>query len=195
MLIENGVLRVRAALNPVILTLPLGCSSRRGAFAKDGELERFALYARTFPTDDGGREWIRLEVEPQVGLPRRAVGSVARYARVEQDRPDVAVEVGAGCRHGGRERRGSDDQQKPRGGVFHRPTRKEAREQHPRRRCEAQGRRTADSRGARASGGIDRRANGRPAPQRRRLQKNSIGQPRGPSLAQVGRLCHVNLGS
>lgn len=65
MLIENGVLRVRAALNPVILTLPLGCSSRRGAFAKDGELERFALYARTFPTDDGGREWIRLEVEPR----------------------------------------------------------------------------------------------------------------------------------
>jgi hypothetical protein len=65
MLIENGVLRVRAALNPVVITLPLGSSSRRGSFAKDGEVPRFALYARTFPTDDAKRDWLRLEVEPQ----------------------------------------------------------------------------------------------------------------------------------
>ncbi len=52
MLIENGVLRVRAGLNPVILTVPLGATSRRGLFARTGDLRAFSLYARTFPSAD-----------------------------------------------------------------------------------------------------------------------------------------------
>jgi hypothetical protein len=73
MLIENGVLRVRAGLNPVVLTIPLGASSRRGVFAKDGELESVALYARTFPTDDARREWLRIDVAPRAWIAATAL--------------------------------------------------------------------------------------------------------------------------
>ena len=50
MLIENGLLRVRAGLNPVILTVPLGATSRRGAFSRPGDLLNFSLYTKTFPS-------------------------------------------------------------------------------------------------------------------------------------------------
>ncbi|MEZ4409550.1 MAG: hypothetical protein R3A52_24220 [Polyangiales bacterium] len=63
MLIENGVLRVRAGLNPVLVTLPLGASTRRGTFARGGDLTRFSLYARTWPTPDAKREWLRRDVD------------------------------------------------------------------------------------------------------------------------------------
>jgi hypothetical protein len=52
MLIENGVVRVRAGLNPVIVTVPLGTTSRRGMFARAGDLHAFSLYAKTFPGRD-----------------------------------------------------------------------------------------------------------------------------------------------
>ena len=44
MLIENGVLRVRAELNPVILTVPLGATSRRGLFARSLSDRRGGVY-------------------------------------------------------------------------------------------------------------------------------------------------------
>lgn len=73
MLIENGLLRVRAGLNPVILSVPLGASSRRGVFAKEGEVESLALYARTFPTDDARREWLRLQVDARAWIAATAL--------------------------------------------------------------------------------------------------------------------------
>src|SRR5262249_49484819 len=63
MLIDHGVLRIRAGLCPVLVTVPLGASSRRGVFAREGELPRFALYARTFPTDAAVGEWVRADVD------------------------------------------------------------------------------------------------------------------------------------
>ena len=64
MLIENGVLRIRAGLNPVTLTLPLGATSRRGSFARAGDADAFSLYAKTFPIADAKRaqrEYARIE--------------------------------------------------------------------------------------------------------------------------------------
>ena len=63
MLIDHGVLRLRAGLDPALITLPLGASSRRGAFAREGDLSKFTLYAKTFPTEDSTREWLRVEVD------------------------------------------------------------------------------------------------------------------------------------
>ncbi len=53
MLIEAGVLRVRAGITPVVITIPLGASSRRGVFGREGELREFAVYARAFGADGG----------------------------------------------------------------------------------------------------------------------------------------------
>ncbi len=63
MLIENGVLRVRAGITPVLITVPLGATGRRGFFAKGGEVERMGLYARAFPAEGSRREWVRVEVD------------------------------------------------------------------------------------------------------------------------------------
>lgn len=63
MLIENGILRVRAGLNPVLVSLPLVASTRRGVFARAGDLSRFGLYARTWPTPDARREWLRRPID------------------------------------------------------------------------------------------------------------------------------------
>jgi hypothetical protein len=52
MLIENGVLRIRAGLNPVILTVPLGATARRGLFSRAGDVRAFSLYAKTFPASE-----------------------------------------------------------------------------------------------------------------------------------------------
>ena len=59
MLIDQGVLTLRAGLGPALITVPLGASSRRGAFARDGELPRCTLYARTFATEERVGEWMR----------------------------------------------------------------------------------------------------------------------------------------
>lgn|GEM_PF-1417903 len=63
MLIDHGVLRLRAGLDPALVTVPLGASSRRGAFARDGDLSKFTLYAKTFPTEDSSSEWLRVDVD------------------------------------------------------------------------------------------------------------------------------------
>lgn len=63
MLIDHGVLRLRAGLDPALITVPLGASSRRKAFARDGELAKFTLYARTFPTEAASSEWLRVEAD------------------------------------------------------------------------------------------------------------------------------------
>jgi len=62
-LIDHGVLRLRAGLDPALITVPLGASSRRGAFARDGDLSKFTLYAKTFPTEDSSSEWLRVDVD------------------------------------------------------------------------------------------------------------------------------------
>lgn len=75
MLIENGLLRIRAELTPVVLTVPLGVSSRRGVFARSGDLREFALYARTFPTkEDRGGEFIRIQVDETEWIAGNALG-------------------------------------------------------------------------------------------------------------------------
>lgn len=61
MLIDHGVLRLRAGLDPALITVPLGASSRRGAFAREGDLAKFTLYAKTFPTEESGSEWLRVD--------------------------------------------------------------------------------------------------------------------------------------
>ncbi|MDO9018786.1 MAG: hypothetical protein Q8S73_38020 [Deltaproteobacteria bacterium] len=63
MLIDHGVLRLRAGLDPALITVPLGASSRRGAFAREGDAAKFTLYAKTFPTEDSSAEWLRIEVD------------------------------------------------------------------------------------------------------------------------------------
>jgi hypothetical protein len=63
MLIENGVLRVRAGVTPVLVTVPLGATSRRGLFARPGEVERMGLYARAYPTEESRKEWLRVELD------------------------------------------------------------------------------------------------------------------------------------
>jgi len=73
-LIENGVLRVRAGITPVLITVPLGATSRRGFFARAGEVERMALYARAWPAEGERREWIRAEVDCMVWMAAAELG-------------------------------------------------------------------------------------------------------------------------
>ncbi len=78
MLIENGVLRVRAGLNPVILTVPLGATSRRGLFSRAGDARAFSLYAKAFPAPDakatqGGH--VRVDCRELAWLPASELGA------------------------------------------------------------------------------------------------------------------------
>ncbi len=82
MLIENGVLRVRAGLNPVTLTIPLGATARRGSFARAGDVDAFTLYAKTFPQPDekrAQRDYMRVECRALDWLSGPELGAAVGY--------------------------------------------------------------------------------------------------------------------